>query len=229
MVRKLLGLFASIVVPGIILGLGAYFTQKLFNLQISPNYTITSKIGEPVLLVQRFFTLCIGTAMICCGWWSLAVLYWVATHFLASLFLWKFLTYNWKTYTYCGSRQLFIQCQGWGNLSIAPSCVLDLREILPLLFQMDSLSWYLACYTWPRTVSEPVCQWPWLVNCSLIDCQQHFGCLLSSCAIWLAVAGKVNLMKEMPAKNVFTLVNKPSSLPAVTSLKPKQADCANCV
>ena len=120
MVRKLLGLFASIVVPGIILGLGAYFTQKLFNLQISPNYTITSKIGEPVLLVQRFFTLCIGTAMICCGWWSLAVLYWVATHFLASLFLWKFLAYNWKTYTYCGSRQLIIQCQGWGNLSSFP-------------------------------------------------------------------------------------------------------------
>ena len=50
MVWNLLGLFASIVVPGIILGLGAYFTQKLFNLQITSDYTITSKIGEPVCL-----------------------------------------------------------------------------------------------------------------------------------------------------------------------------------
>ena len=61
MVWNLLGLFASIVVPGVILGLGAYFTQKLFNLQIASDYTITSKIGEPVCLTAPLCrVLCAG-------------------------------------------------------------------------------------------------------------------------------------------------------------------------
>ena len=65
MVWNLLGLFASIVVPGIILGLGAYFTQKLFNLQITSDYTITSKIGEPVCLTARLSrVLCAGFAQL---------------------------------------------------------------------------------------------------------------------------------------------------------------------
>ena len=50
MAWNLLRMCASVVVPGIVLGFGAYFTQKLFNLQLASDYTVNSKIGSYAFL-----------------------------------------------------------------------------------------------------------------------------------------------------------------------------------
>ena len=60
----------------------------------------------------------IGAAVICHGWLSLALLYWVVLRFVAKPFLRKLHPHNRKTRAYHRLRQSFLQCQGSGNLSI---------------------------------------------------------------------------------------------------------------
>ncbi|XP_070200054.1 lipase maturation factor 2-like isoform X2 [Littorina saxatilis] len=42
---KLLSFFSSVLVPGLVLGWVAYYTQKLFNLQLKSDFTISAKIA----------------------------------------------------------------------------------------------------------------------------------------------------------------------------------------
>ncbi|KAL8577736.1 hypothetical protein ACOMHN_065553 [Nucella lapillus] len=62
MAWNLLSLLASILVPGVVLGVGAYYTIKLFNLRLTPQYTVTSKIGWCLLW------------WCCCWWWCFLLL-----------------------------------------------------------------------------------------------------------------------------------------------------------
>jgi hypothetical protein len=55
-VRNVLSALWSILVPGLVLGYGAYHTQKLFSLQLTDKYTIASKVGKWLSVGEKRLT-----------------------------------------------------------------------------------------------------------------------------------------------------------------------------